>query len=172
FPNIPKTLLREHYRCHPKIIEFCNQKFYSNQLIILSEYTNNRQPLAVYKTPPGNHAREKMNQRQIDIIKEEIILKENLNDVDLGIVTPYRNQTFALQQAFNGTSIKADTVDKFQGRENEVIILSTVDNEISDFTDNSNRINVAVSRAQEQLILVVNGNESEKDSNISDLIRY
>src|SRR5690606_12581293 len=58
FPNIPKTLLREHYRCHPKIIEFCNQKFYSNQLIILSEYTNNRQPLAVYKTPPGNHARE------------------------------------------------------------------------------------------------------------------
>jgi superfamily I DNA and/or RNA helicase len=25
FPHIPKTLLREHYRCHPKIIEFCNQ---------------------------------------------------------------------------------------------------------------------------------------------------
>jgi superfamily I DNA and/or RNA helicase len=172
FPNVPKTLLREHYRCHPKIIEFCNQKFYANQLIILSEYTNNRQPLVVYKTPPGNHAREKMNQRQIDIIKEEIIPKENLDSVDLGIVTPYRNQTFALQQAFKGTSIKADTVDKFQGRENEVIILSTVDNEISEFTDNPNRLNVAVSRAQEQLILVVNGNESEKDGNISDLIRY
>ena len=26
-PNIPQTLLREHYRCHPKIIDFCNQKF-------------------------------------------------------------------------------------------------------------------------------------------------
>jgi superfamily I DNA and/or RNA helicase len=172
FPSVPKTLLREHYRCHPKIIEFCNQKFYSNQLIILSEYTNNRQPLVVYKTPPGNHAREKMNQRQIDIIKEEIIPKENLDSVDLGIVTPYRNQTFALQQAFKGTSIKADTVDKFQGRENEVIILSTVDNEISEFTDNPNRLNVAVSRAQEQLILVVNGKEGEKDNNISDLIQY
>jgi len=171
-PNIPKTLLREHYRCHPKIIEFCNKKFYNNQLIIHTEYTDKRQPLVVYKTAQGNHARERMNQRQIDIIKHEIIPKEKLENVDLGIVTPYRNQTNALQRTFQGTSIKADTVDKFQGRENEVIILSTVDNEISDFTDNPNRLNVAVSRAVEQLILVVNGNENENDSNISDLIKY
>jgi hypothetical protein len=120
----------------------------------------------------GNHARDRMNQRQIDIIKEEIIPKEKLENVDLGIVTPYRNQTNALQQNFQGTWIKADTVDKFQGRENEVIILSTVDNEISDFTDNPNRLNVAVSRAIEQLIVVVNGNNNEKDNNIADLIKY
>src|SRR5690606_23582014 len=120
-PAVAKTLLREHYRCHPKIIEFCNQKFYDNQLIVHSKYTYGRQPLIVYKTVAGNHARERMNQRQIDIIKEEIISNENLHNIDLGIVTPYRNQTFALQQAFKGTSIKADTVDKFQGRENEVI---------------------------------------------------
>jgi superfamily I DNA and/or RNA helicase len=172
FPAIPKTLLREHYRCHPKIIEFCNKKFYNNQLIIHSEYTDMRQPLIVYKTTMGNHARDRMNQRQIDIIKEEIIPKEKLENVDLGIVTPYRNQTNALQQNFQGTWIKADTVDKFQGRENEVIILSTVDNEISDFTDNPNRLNVAVSRAIEQLIVVVNGNNNEKDNNIADLIKY
>jgi len=172
FPNIPKTLLKEHYRCHPKIIEFCNKKFYDDQLVILTEYTNKREPLVVYKTSQGNHARERMNQRQIDVIKQEIIPKEKLENVDLGIVTPYRNQTNALQKTFYGTSIKVDTVDKFQGRENEVIILSTVDNEISDFTDNSNRLNVAVSRAVEQLILVINGNENQKDSNISDLIQY
>ena len=171
-PNVPKTLLREHYRCHPKIIEFCNKKFYDNQLIVHTEYTGKRKPLVVYKTPQGNHARERMNQRQIDIIKQEIIPIEQLEKVDLGIVTPYRNQTNALQKTFQGTSIKADTVDKFQGRENEVIILSTVDNEISDFTDNPNRLNVAVSRAVEQLILVVNGNESDNDNNISDLIKY
>jgi len=172
FPALPKTLLREHYRCHPKIIEFCNQKFYNSQLIVLSEYTDNRQPLMVYKTTAGNHARQLMNQRQIDIIRQEIIVKEQLTDTDLGIVTPYRNQTNALQHAFRGSTVKADTVDKFQGRENEVIILSTVDNEISEFTDNPNRLNVAVSRAQEQLILVVNGNESGNDGNIADLIQY
>jgi len=53
-----------------------------------------------------------------------------------------------------------------------VIILSTVDNEISKFTDNPNRLNVAISRAKDQLILLVNGNESDNDTNISDLIRY
>jgi len=172
FSNVPKTLLREHYRCHPKIIEFCNKKFYNNQLIILTEYTDKRKPLVVYKTVPGNHERERMNQRQIDVIMQEIIPGERLDGVDLGIVTPYRNQTKALQQAFYGTQIKADTVDKFQGRENEVIILSTVDDRISDFTDNLNRLNVAVSRAIDQIILVVHGNEFERDSNISDLIQY
>lgn len=171
-PNVQKTLLKEHYRCHPKIIEFCNKKFYDNQLIVHTEYSDKRQPLLVYKTPIGNHARERMNQRQIDIIKQEIIPNEKLENVDLGIVTPYRNQTSALQKTFQGTSIKADTVDKFQGRENDIIILSTVDNEISDFTDNPNRLNVAVSRAVEQLILVVNGGENENDNNISDLIKY
>lgn len=172
FPSIPKTLLREHYRCHPKIIEFCNQKFYDNQLIVLSEYTDNRQPLMVYKTAPGNHARLRTNQRQIAVIKEEIIIQEKLTDADLGIVTPYGDQKKALQKVFDGNVIKSDTVDKFQGRENKVIILSTVDNEISKFTDNANRLNVAVSRAQEQLILVVNGNESGNDGNIADLIQY
>jgi superfamily I DNA and/or RNA helicase len=149
-----------------------NKKFYNNQLVILTEYTNKRTPLVVYRTTPGNHERQRMNQRQIDVIKQEIIPREQLETVDVGIVTPYRNQTNALQEAFNGTAIKADTVDKFQGRENEVIILSTVDDKISEFTDNLNRLNVAVSRAIDQLILVVNGNELERDSNISDLIQY
>ena len=171
-PNAPRTLLKEHYRCHPKIIEFCNKKFYDNQLIIHTQHADKRKPLIVYKTAKGNHARDRINQRQIDIIKKEIIPNEKLNNVDLGIVTPYRNQTNALQKTFEGSLIKADTVDKFQGRENEVIILSTVDNEISNFTDNSNRLNVAISRAIDQLIVVVNGNEIENDNNISDLIKY
>jgi very-short-patch-repair endonuclease len=174
FPSIPQTLLREHYRCHPKIIEFCNQKFYNNQLIILTEPKSNRQPLLVYKTVAGNLARNHVNQRQIDMIKQEIIPQQNLADetISIGIVTPYRNQTNALQEAFAGTDIIADTVDKFQGRENDVIILSTVDNKISEFTDNANRLNVAVSRAIEQLIIVVNGSDDMHDTNIGDLVRY
>lgn len=160
FPDIPKTLLREHYRCHPQIIDFCNRKFYNDELIILSEGQKEKEPLLVYRTVAGNHARERMNQRQIDVITQEIIPRQNLENINLGIVTPYRNQTTALQSIFNGTDIKADTVDKFKGRENDVIILSTVDNEISEFTDNPNRLNVAVSRAKNQLILLVNGNET------------
>lgn len=174
FPEAPRVLLREHYRCHPKIIEFCNRKFYDNRLIVLSEPKSERQPLIVYKTSSGNHDREHINQRQIDVIKNEIIPKHHLNDgtVSVGIVTPYRKQTNALQSTFAGTGIQADTVDKFQGRENDVIILSTVDNEISKFTDNANRLNVAVSRAIEQLIIVINDGNEASDTNIGDLVRY
>lgn len=174
FKNAPHTLLKEHYRCHPKIIEFCNKKFYNNELIILSNIQSDKKPLMVYKTVAGNHSRNNVNQRQIDVIKNEIIPNENLciTDDSLGIVTPYRNQTNALQNQFKGTGIKADTVDKFQGQENKVIILSTVDNNITEFTDNPNRLNVAISRAIEQLIVVINGNEQRKDTLINELVNY
>jgi RecA/RadA recombinase len=174
FTNVPSTLLREHYRCHPKIIEFCNRKFYDNQLIILTESKSDREPLVVYKTAEGNHARNRVNQRQIDIIKREVIPQQklNTNNGSVGIVTPYRNQTNALQKAFEGMSVKADTVDKFQGQENEIIILSTVDNAITEFADNANRLNVAVSRAIEQLIVVVSADDVQSDTNIGDLVRY
>jgi len=174
FPGIPKTLLREHYRCHPKIIEFCNQKFYNGELIILTENKIEREPLLVYKTIEGNHERKRINLRQIDVIRQEIIpdLSLNLEDGSLGIITPYRNQTNVLQKAFEGLKVKADTVDKFQGQEKSVVILSTVDNEISDFTDNANRLNVAISRAIDQLIVIVNEGDSLKDKNIGDLVNH
>ena len=174
FKQAPHTLLKEHYRCHPRIIEFCNKKFYNNELIILSNIISDKKPLMVYKTVAGNHSRDNVNQRQIDVIKNEIIPNENLctTDDSLGIVTPYRNQTNALQNQFKGTGVKADTVDKFQGQENKVIILSTVDNNITDFTDNPNRLNVAISRAIEQLIVVISGNEQQKDTIINELVKY
>ena len=77
-----------------------------------------------------------------------------------------------MQNQFKGTGVKADTVDKFQGQENKVIILSTVDNNIKKFTDNPNRLNVAISRAIEQLIVVINGNEQRKDTIINELVKY
>ncbi|MDR2018918.1 MAG: DUF2726 domain-containing protein [Syntrophobacterales bacterium] len=174
FSKAPSTLLRKHYRCHPKIIDFCNKKFYSNQLVILTEPKTDCEPLILYKTVEGNHARNRVNQRQIDVIRDEIIPQQKLNTTDgsLGIVTPYRKQTNALQKAFAGMNVKADTVDKFQGQENEVIILSTVDNKISEFADNANRLNVAISRAIEQLIVIVNDGDTFQDTNMGDLVRY
>ena len=72
-PNVTQTMLREHYRCHPKIIEFCNQKFYRGNLIIMTEDHGEKDVLKVIKTVKGNHSRNHFSQRQIDIIKNEII---------------------------------------------------------------------------------------------------
>ncbi len=174
FPGVPRTMLREHYRCNPKIINFCNQKYYNNQLIILTEDDGDKMPLVAYKTVPGNHARGHQNQRQIDIIRDEIIPQQKLDvkNSSIGIVTPYRKQADVLQEVFAGTKIKADTVDKFQGQERDVIILSTVDNDISDFADDDHRLNVAVSRAVKQLIVVISGNEPSHETGIGDLVHY
>lgn len=46
-PNVTQTLLKEHYRCHPKIINFCNQKFYHGELIIMTTDNGEDDVLAV-----------------------------------------------------------------------------------------------------------------------------
>lgn len=169
-PDVTQTLLREHYRCHPKIINFCNQKFYRGELIIMTEDKGEEDVLTVVKTVPGNHARNRYSQRQIDVIKEEIIPKHVKDRAETGIIAPYKNQVEALEKEFK--DIDAATVHKFQGKEKDTIIISTVDDEISDFADDPYLINVAVSRAKKKLLLVVTGNEQTKERNISDLIAY
>lgn len=171
-PNIPHTLLKEHYRCHPKIINFCNQKFYEGNLVIMTEDHGESDVLSVIKTVQGNHARNHMNQRQIDVLCEEILPKLSISDDELGVIAPYNDQVNAIIAALNNPSIDVATVHKFQGREKDAIILTTVDNEITDFTDDAYLLNVAVSRAKKQLYLVVSGNEQPADSNIRDLISY
>lgn len=169
-PNVTQTLLREHYRCHPKIINFCNQKFYRGELIIMTTDKGEEDVLSVVKTVAGNHERNHYSQRQIDVIKNEIIPKYVSNPEETGIIAPYKNQVEALSKEI--TDIDAATVHKFQGKEKENIIISTVDDEISDFADDPYLINVAVSRAKKKLMLVVTGNEQSKEHNITDLIDY
>ena len=169
-PNVTQTLLREHYRCHPKIINFCNQKFYRGELIIMTTDKGEEDVLSVVKTVAGNHERNHYSQRQIDVIKNEIIPKYVSNPEETGIIAPYKNQVEALSKEI--TDIDAATVHKFQGKEKENIIISTVDDEISDFADDPYLINVAVSRAKKKLMLVVTGNEQSKERNITDLIDY
>lgn len=169
-PNVTQVMLREHYRCHPKIINFCNQKFYRGELIIMTKDEGEKDVLSVVKTAKGNHERSHYSQRQIDVIKNEIIPKYAMNPKETGIIAPYKNQVEALSREINDIDIA--TVHKFQGKEKDNIIISTVDDEISDFTDDPYLINVAVSRAKKRLLLVVTGNEQSKERNITDLINY
>lgn len=175
YPNVTKTMLKEHYRCHSKIINFCNLKYYNNELIILSDTTPYKDVLEMYITNEGNHARDHINQRQIDIIRNEILPSIKLTDNEsIGIIAPYVDQSKLLKKEFKeNPNIQADTVDKFQGREKDIIIFSSVDNKIKSFTDQPNRLNVVVSRAIKKFILVVNNSAITNDNgNIQDLIKY
>lgn len=171
-PTVPQTLLREHYRCHPKIINFCNQKFYGGELVIMTSDNGEKDVLSVVKTVTGNHERDRMNQRQIDSIESEILPKLCYSPSDIGIIAPYNNQVDAINIKLSGPGIDVATVHKFQGREKDAIILTTVDDEVTDFSDDPYLLNVAISRAKKQLCLVVSGNTQPTDSNIFDLISY
>lgn len=70
-----------------------------------------------------------------------------------------------------GTDI-ASTVHKYQGRECDTIIMSTVDNTPTEFSDDPNLLNVAISRAKKHLCIVTNGNDMPQDTNLAQLIAY
>ena len=168
FMDAPITLLREHYRCHPKIIDFCNKRFYDGELLPMTIDQNEDKVLEVIRTTPGNHARGHYNQREIDVIVKEILSEYKEDSV--GIITPYRDQAYAINQAI-GRDI-ASTVHKYQGRECDTIIMSMVDNYPTEFSDDPNLMNVAISRAKNRLCIVVNGNEMPVDTNLAQLISY
>jgi hypothetical protein len=77
-----------------------------------------------------------------------------------------------MQKTLGSEEIEVDTVHKYQGREKRVIIISTVANDANEFVDNPNLLNVAVSRAQEKLWLVVSKEMAEGRGNVADLVRY
>ena len=170
--DAPVTLLREHYRCHPKIINFCNQKFYHGKLIVMTKDHDEPNVLAMYRTTAGNHARGHLNQRQIDVIQQEVLPRlHQQNFESIGIITPYRDQVTAIRRQL-GDTYAVDTVHKFQGREQDAIILTSVDNVITDFVDDSHMLNVAVSRAVHSLAVVTSQDPRNDRTNYGDLMRY
>ncbi len=173
--SIPRQMLKEHYRCAPEIINFCNKEFYNNELIIYTNFKDKVGNMRVIKTTPGNHARKNTNgsgiynQREIDEISE-LIKKENLEDV--GVITPYRYQASLIQREF-GNEVESSTIHKFQGREKKTIIFSSVVNDVNDFVGNDNLINVAVSRAIDKFILITSDKVfNSKSGVLADLVNY
>lgn len=186
--SLPHEILREHYRCHSRIIEFCNRKYYDGELIPYTSPDLSECPLVLYKTAEGNHLRQitrgrekgKYNQRELDITVEEIlknpVIAENIKNI--GFVTPYRKQANKAQQMLPD-GIESDTVHKYQGREKDVMIMSTVLDSTRDgqmglgFVDDPQMVNVAVSRAIRQFVLVTDHSLFfKKGKDIGDLIRY
>jgi len=173
YPSIPQTLLREHYRCDPLIIGFCSKQFYNGDLIPMKQSEPDYAPIRVVRTVNGNHARGSVNIRQVDTITQEVLPTLEKKFKDIGIIAPYNKQVNVLQNELEkiGKHYVTATVHKFQGRENDAIVLSTVDNQVQEFTDDPHLLNVAVSRAKKQFTLVVSA-EEQPDSNIRDLIDY
>ncbi len=133
WPALEPTLLKEHYRCHPRIIGFCNKMYYDDDLVIMTKDEGERDVLSFHRTVPGNHERGRRNMRQVSVVCDEIIPELVDSEIrDIGVIAPFNPQVCELKKAVpEGVSVA--TVHKFQGRENDAIILSTVENNIGAF---------------------------------------
>lgn len=189
--SVPQVTLKEHYRCHPKIIEFCNKRYYNNELIAFAtkEHLEVNKPLILYYTVEGNHMRKitkgsktgTFNERELEVIKNEVLQDNRINSYnndEIGITTPYRMQANNIQKATQ-KEVQSDTIHKFQGREKKLMILSTVldssylGKKGIHFVDDPCMINVAVSRAIEQFVIVTDKKLFKEEGNdIKALLKY
>ncbi|WP_411883367.1 AAA domain-containing protein [Polaromonas sp. YR568] len=178
--TLPRTLLKEHYRCHPRIIQFCNQQFYENELIPMT-HDGGEESLSLLVTAKGNHTRKNANLRELDSLLKTLEDEGEPAGLDgdgRGFIAPFRAQV-ALSGSYLPADFVKDTVHKFQGRECDEIVFSTVLDKKResqtrlDFVDDARMVNVAVSRAKNKFILVT-GDEvfSANSGPIAALVRY
>ncbi|MBD3586003.1 AAA family ATPase [Salinimonas sp. HHU 13199] len=116
-------------------------------------------------------------------LKSEV---SNEQQYPIGIITMYRAQKELIESELSKSEwavslrhlIKIDTVDSYQGQENKIVILSLVrDNlrSVQGFLRDAPRINVAISRAQERLIIIGARRmwaEGKSDSSLGKVLSY
>ncbi|KAG0563369.1 hypothetical protein KC19_8G025200 [Ceratodon purpureus] len=107
------------------------------------------------------------------------IIEAGVSPGDIGIITPYSAQVGLLRELRledkNLTDVEISTVDGFQGREKEAIIISMVrsnDTHEVGFLNDNRRMNVAVTRARRQSCIVCNIETVGKDEFLKRLVDH
>lgn len=188
--------LKEHFRCRKNIINFSNKYIYNNSIIMLKQNIEKQQHLSIlnHTFKQQSHPNgSKINKEEAILIIEDI--KKRISQMEdneknaylrnIGIISPYKEQSNLITQILNKDiylkQLISGTVHKFQGSERNIIYLSTTIGEGDDCKnaffnkiDKPNLINVAITRAKEEFILVGNKNSlsKNKDTLTYLLIKY
>lgn len=108
----------------------------------------------------------------------EKLMKSGILAEDIGIITPYNAQVGKLRELRPDSlteRLEISTVDGFQGREKEAIIISMVRSnsrgEVG-FLSDARRMNVAVTRARRHCCLICDSSTVEKDGFLARLVRW
>lgn len=178
--GISPTLLKEHYRCDYNIINYCNQFFYNNELIIYK--SANTDAMELLDIEKGKYAVYDdfsfSNDREIYSINGQCA--GDLSNAY--VITPFKSQKELLKHSFVNYKDNCGTIHSFQGRGKENVYFSTVLNDLSVCNKHlsgdhnlftSELVNVAVSRAKDRFILVTDKKYFlDRSPLIKDLILY
>ncbi|MFT8313994.1 MAG: AAA domain-containing protein [Clostridium sp.] len=198
-PKELKTVLNTQYRMNADISRFVSKRFYDSNLVDGKNIINkihgiNELINGMYWVDTGSNENSTeikcgnsyYNEKEIQITITLLKWLDNklTSRKNVGIISPYRVHTSNLRDQlvnhdFLNMDIEINTIDAFQGREKQIIIMNCVRNNLAGnfgHTSGSARMNVAISRAQELLFII--GNEDFIESNkgransLYDLLEY
>lgn len=179
-----KKLLNIQYRMNDAVVNFVSKELYNDQLKTfegienqllkdlqnVDENDDTDTPVIWYDTQGGDFMEQtdddnlggsKFNENEALIAKMQVenLIKSKVSQESIGIISPYNSQVSILKKLIHVKypAVEISTIDGFQGREKDVIILSLVrsnDNKEIGFLKDERRLNVAITRHKYQLIII------------------
>jgi DNA replication ATP-dependent helicase Dna2 len=156
------TLLETQYRMHPEIMNITNRLFYDGRLKAgVSDRDRtppdgaDRPPVVFIPVENDRDGRSNIEEARVivDLVRS-LTRDTGIVPDSIGVVSPFRAQVVLLRQMLAGTGVTVDTVERFQGGEREIMILSFVRSRGTGFVFDDRRLNVAITRARRKLILI------------------
>lgn len=175
------SFLKQHYRCHPDIIEFSNYNFYDGKLVTQTSLNQfSKLPIQesglIWQHTAGSVVKEQKGAWNPDEVSKAVELFDKwaqqglfaAPDLTYGIITPFRRQVAELNKAFSRlpwfkaveNRFTIGTAHSFQGSECDVLVYSPVvaknmEKHLVKFASAQNDlINVTVTRAKNLLYII------------------
>ncbi|HZA51674.1 MAG TPA: AAA domain-containing protein, partial [Myxococcaceae bacterium] len=172
-----KRMLREQYRMNDAIMDFPSREMYSGELRAhpsVAKRTLREVLTGDADAPPllfidtagtgfdearaaGDESVHNEGEASLVVARARELLECGLPAAELAIITPYRAQAALLRDRINEPGVEIDTVDAFQGREKDAVLVSLTrsnsDGQLGFLTD-LRRMNVALTRARRHLFVV------------------
>jgi len=170
-----KRMLKEQHRMHETIMRFPSEQTYGGQLRAHPSVRERGLTQPPLDTPPvlfldtagkgfdeqsGEKSESIRNEGEGGLVVARVreLVAAGLPAREIGVITPYRAQASWLREQLGDVSdLEVDTVDAFQGREKDVIVLSLVRSNAEQtlgFLTDLRRLNVAITRPRKHLFVV------------------
>ncbi|KAL3982997.1 AAA domain family protein [Acanthocheilonema viteae] len=197
FGEANSFMLTEQYRMNKKIMDWPSSFFYKSQLRP-NERIADQLLSDISEVPKGSlfdepmifvdtsHDKSKESKEKLyrysyaNALEAKLIIKYvnalsifGVQEEDIGIITPYVAQVDMLKKSLK--TGRVNSVDAFQGQECEVVVMSLVRNNSAGrigFLKDERRLNVAVTRARRQFVLVGNATMMKHAKHLQSLMEY
>ena len=190
--------LTVQYRMNETIMGFSSQVFYDTSLTADASVRHHRlkdlptvadlpitdEPIEFIDTAGAEYEEQiepdgesKLNSKEANIVVRLLheLMDAGVSPTQIAVIAPYAAQVRLLRGRIEDTDLEIDTVDGFQGREKEVVLISMVrsnDRGEIGFLADTRRTNVAMTRARRKLIIVGDSATLASNSFYSEMLTY